>query len=103
MNVWIVKYVLPVVAVSMLTFGSVHVLRSKPDADKLTPPANPARSSRSKVSTALADLQSGLLGMRDLRDPRACTVEIADIFRSPWTRKSQEFEHAMHWKRRGAC
>src|SRR5262249_16419339 len=44
MNVWLVKYVLPVLAVSMLTFGSVHVFRSRPEADKLTPPASPARS-----------------------------------------------------------
>jgi hypothetical protein len=51
---------------------------------------------RSKVSTALVDLQSGLPGMRDLRVPSACTVEIVDIFTSRWTRKSPWFEHVMH-------
>jgi multidrug resistance efflux pump len=44
MNIWIVKYLLPVIAVSMLSFGFIHVLQSSPDADKLAPPASPARS-----------------------------------------------------------
>jgi multidrug resistance efflux pump len=43
MNIF-VKYVLPVAAVGMLTFGFVHVLESKPETDKLTPPARPART-----------------------------------------------------------
>jgi HlyD family secretion protein len=44
MNIWFVKYALPVLAVSMLTFGSMHVLHSSPDAEKLAPPAYPPRS-----------------------------------------------------------
>jgi multidrug resistance efflux pump len=44
MNVWLVKYALPVIALLMLSFGSIHVWHSKPDEEKLTPPAAPPRS-----------------------------------------------------------
>ncbi len=45
MNTFIVKYVLPGVAVTMLAFGGYHVLSSQPKDERLSPPAPPARSS----------------------------------------------------------
>jgi multidrug resistance efflux pump len=44
MKIWFVKYLLPVVAVSMLSFGFIHVVQSRPDVEKIAPPALPARS-----------------------------------------------------------
>jgi HlyD family secretion protein len=44
MSAWLVKYLLPVVAVLLLAFGFVHVLQSKPSVETLQPPARPARS-----------------------------------------------------------
>jgi multidrug resistance efflux pump len=44
MRAWLVKYLLPMLAVGMLVVGYVHVLSSQPSTEKLTPPTKPARS-----------------------------------------------------------
>jgi HlyD family secretion protein len=44
MRSWLVKYLLPMIAVGMLAFGVLHVVGSQPSAEKLAPPAKPARS-----------------------------------------------------------
>lgn len=44
MGSWFVKYLLPTSAVLMLAFGYIHVIRSESAAEKLPPPAPPARS-----------------------------------------------------------